>query len=352
MRAWATAEALGRQFAITLCANEPVAPPSEMPDGVRTAVPIAPSWMRRLRLPGLNWRPADWPDPASLPESILSCPFDRVHVFRFAMAPYAEPFLGRVECHLDLDEDEARTRARIAWLHGLNGARWEQRRLLAEAAFYRMQAPRWLPRFERIYVTSANEQDLLRRAWNLPSTVAPNSVPIPGPPLPDAPDPPVILLIGNLNYLPNADGVRHFIREIFPRVRGEVPGARFHIAGSGRAKLPIAEGVERLGFVPDLMPCYGRAWVCVAPIRAGGGVRIKILEAFAHGRAVVSTPMGAEGIEARPGQDLLLAESPNEFAESCVRLLCDARFRRQIAASGYEVAVRRHSPAAVAAAFT
>lgn len=134
-----------------------------------------------------------------------------------------------------------------------------------------------------------------------------------------------IVFVGNLAYPPNQDAVRWFVQEVFPKVRERVPTARFLIVGKNPAAAVLAlrslPGVEVTGAVPDVGPYIERAAVVVNPVRFGTGTRIKLLEALARGKAVVSTPSGAAGLELRPGQDLLLADDAEEFADKVVFLL-------------------------------
>lgn len=136
--------------------------------------------------------------------------------------------------------------------------------------------------------------------------------------------------------IPNADAVRYFCQEILPLVRRDVPGARLLIAGQSpppdvRA-LAASDAVSLLPDVADIVPCYQRARLAVVPLRAGGGTRLKILEAMALGRAVVSTTIGCEGLGVSPGRDILIADEPEAFAAGVVSLLRDTAARAALAA--------------------
>lgn len=153
--------------------------------------------------------------------------------------------------------------------------------------------------------------------------------------LPDEPDSQRVLFVGSMDYLPNVDAVRWFCASILPLVQGEVPGARLDVVG----RCPVPEvlalrecpGVAVTGTVEDLRGYYQRARVVVVPLRAGGGTRLKILEAMAYGRAVVSTGMGCEGLEAQHQEHLLMADDPAEFAAGVVALMRDGDRCRQLA---------------------
>jgi len=136
-----------------------------------------------------------------------------------------------------------------------------------------------------------------------------------------------ILFVGTMGYLPNRDGMRWFCREILPLVRAQRPACRLTIAGSGGreylAHLAQAGTVEITGCVDDPTPCYQRASLAVAPLRSGGGSRLKILEAMALGRPVVTTRLGCEGLDLKSGEDVLIADEPAAFAAAIVSLLTD-----------------------------
>lgn len=154
-----------------------------------------------------------------------------------------------------------------------------------------------------------------------------------------------IVTLGTLHYPPNADGIRWFLANVFPKVRERVPEASLTIIG----KNPPADlksmadnfgaSVQVTGYVPDLDPFMEQAAALVVPVRAGGGMRVRILEGFARGMPMVTTTVGLEGIEARAGRDILVADAPNEFAEALTRLLNDRQLRQWLAANGRQLAV-------------
>lgn len=131
------------------------------------------------------------------------------------------------------------------------------------------------------------------------------------------------------------------LRRRFPRP------FRLLIAGAGESELVNRLGeepeVELAGMVPDVAPYYDQAGAVIAPIRAGGGTRIKILEAFSYRKPVVATSLAAEGIEAAHGRELLLADSPAAFADSCAALLGNADLRAALAEKAYDFVTARHS---------
>jgi len=137
-----------------------------------------------------------------------------------------------------------------------------------------------------------------------------------------------VMFLGNYPHDPNRDAVLYFHREIWPLVREEVPGARFYVVGKDPTPdiLQLARddpSVTVTGTVEDVRPYFRRCKVFVNPVRIGGGFRGKLLEAMAMGMPIVTTSLGAEGVEARDGVDMVIADSPREFASAVVRLLED-----------------------------
>lgn len=157
-----------------------------------------------------------------------------------------------------------------------------------------------------------------------------------------------ILTMGTLYYPPNADGIRWFIQEIFPLIRQQIPGAKLTIVGKSPPKDFLKldanpeSGIVTTGFVPDLDPYFAESAVTVVPVRAGGGMRVRILEAFARAAPVVTTTVGAEGIDARPGVDLSIADSPGEFASAVIRILQDKELRERLAVHGRRLAEEKY----------
>jgi len=143
--------------------------------------------------------------------------------------------------------------------------------------------------------------------------------------------PNTLIFNGALTYSANYDAMQYFLAEIYPRIRQQVPEVSLTITGSLRnvnpSGLSLYESVHLSGYVDDIRPLVTGSAVCVVPIRQGGGTRIKILEAMALGTPVVTTHKGAEGLEVTPGENVLLADDPEEFAAQVVRLLREPALR-------------------------
>jgi glycosyltransferase involved in cell wall biosynthesis len=141
-----------------------------------------------------------------------------------------------------------------------------------------------------------------------------------------------------LTYYANVDAMEFFLNDILPLVRSRRPETVLRITGRTDGvpvdHLPLGEGVILTGYLDDIRPAVGRSWACIVPLRIGGGTRLKILEAMALGTPVVSTSKGAEGLEVTPGEDILIADKPTEFADAVLRLLGDQTLRAKLAANG------------------
>ncbi|MEN6371580.1 MAG: glycosyltransferase family 4 protein [Armatimonadota bacterium] len=150
-----------------------------------------------------------------------------------------------------------------------------------------------------------------------------------------------ILSIGTMSWPPNIDSILYFADEIYPEIKSRSDGVKLVIAGSKPAgsirKLPSMDSsIEVTGFVQDLSALMSEAAVFIVPLRSGSGLRVKILNAMAMGLPVVSTSVGCEGIGAENGRHLLIADTPQAFADSVLRLLSDFELRKQLAEVGRE----------------
>ena len=201
-----------------------------------------------------------------------------------------------------------------------------------------------------VYLCSAeDERRLLDVIPGARTAVIPNAAdveyyqPRPTDPPPDCR---TLVFFGLLSYAPNVDGVIYFIEKIWPRIAEAHPEARFKIIGGRPPRsLQLLAGprVELTGFVPDLRPHLAAAAAVVVPLQLGGGTRLKIVEAMAMGKAIVSTPLGAEGIEAVRGRDLLIEAQPEAFADAVNRLLGAPELAARIGRSARSLAVERYS---------
>ncbi len=165
-------------------------------------------------------------------------------------------------------------------------------------------------------------------------------------------DPNSLVFVGSMDWLPNVDGVKWFVTEILPLIRMQCPQAQLTIVGRSPhvdvAALHSPErGVVVTGTVEDVRPYVRTASVVVVPLRYGGGTRLKILEAFAMKKAVVSTSLGAEGIQCQNGQHLCIENEAQAFAHACFKLMGDGATRDGLGEKGHSLALSQYSWAAV-----
>jgi glycosyltransferase involved in cell wall biosynthesis len=161
----------------------------------------------------------------------------------------------------------------------------------------------------------------------------------PGETIPPPRDPRTVLFLGSYHWPPNRDGARWLAREVWPNVRALAPGARLVVAGNDPAGRmhELADpgaGIEVRGFVQDVVATTREAAVCVVPLRWSGGVRLKVLEAFANERPVVATEAGIAGMPFRDGEEVLVRDGAAAFAEAVVGLLADPAESSRLARNG------------------
>ncbi len=157
-----------------------------------------------------------------------------------------------------------------------------------------------------------------------------------------------ILWIGGTNWRPNLDAIEFFAKEIFPLIVKAIPEATFDIVGENTDRLQHLRnsGVTSIrlhGRVPDIRPFMARSAVMICPLRVGGGMRLKLLDFFAAGKAVVSTHIGAEGNAAQDGEQILLRDDKESFAQAVITLLRDENLRKKLGANARALAEKEYS---------
>jgi glycosyltransferase involved in cell wall biosynthesis len=160
-----------------------------------------------------------------------------------------------------------------------------------------------------------------------------------------------VLFAGAMDYHANVEAVTAFAEEVWPAVRAAVPHAVFTVVGrnpaAAVARLAASPGIEVTGTVPDVRPYYREALAAVAPLRVGGGTRLKILEAMAAGVPVIATSLGAEGLAAVPGQHYVLADSSQQMRAALVDLLSNPEHGGRLASAALEFVREHHDWAAL-----
>ena len=208
-------------------------------------------------------------------------------------------------------------------------------------------------RADAVLTTSETDREVLAPALaGMPMRVVPNGVDTEFFSPTDQPeDPTRLLFTGAMNYAPNADGVGYFCSEIWGHIRAARPSTSLAIVGKEpppHVRHLADDRIVVTGTVPDVRPWMRQASVFVVPLRVGGGTRLKILEALACGRAVVSTSLGCEGLEVTDGKDILVADTASKFADAVLRCLGDPGLRRALGRQGRAVVERRYRWEAIA----
>lgn len=305
-------------------------------------------------------RPIDWTSVArrrarQTCRTLDAASYDVMHLFRLYMAPLADllsesGFRGRRQ--LDLDDIESETRMRISRLYSSRGRDVPSRRAARDAAWYAEVERARLPDYDRVFVCSeADRSSLVARIPAARVEVLPNVMREQEPaPFRSRPRPFTFLFVGSMSYYPNFDAVMHFVEDVAPIIdRGARGLWRLHLVGRGvtrslRMALAGRDNVTICEDAASLTPHYHAADAVVVPLRAGGGTRIKVLEAFAYGVPVVTTPLGVEGIDAADGDHVLVGDSSEAFADRCLRLMNEPELRARLNGNALALLRVSHHP--------
>ncbi len=220
------------------------------------------------------------------------------------------------------------------------------RRASAKAAAFEQKAFR---HFDRIFTVTENDAAAYRGLIGEPAKVqcVPTLFDVSAAKLMPDPGGYKMVFAGAMAHRPNTDAMLYFVREVLPIIHADVPQAELAIVGRdvprSIAKLRSPR-VQVTGAVESVRPYLASAAVYVAPLRFGSGIKLKILEALTHGKALVTTTVGAEGIEVSHGRDCLIADNPHEFAKSVIALLADRGLRERMGKAGRSMIEDKHSP--------
>lgn len=157
-----------------------------------------------------------------------------------------------------------------------------------------------------------------------------------------------LVFTGSMDWLPNEDAIFYFVGSVLPLIQQQCPNVSLEVVGRSpsRKLQALAETEKSLrltGWVEDIRPFVARGSVCIVPLRVGGGTRLKIFEAMAMSKAVASTSVGAEGLPVRTGENILLADTPRDFAEAVVNLLRDPKRRKQLGTAARTLVQEKYS---------
>ncbi|MGB9871739.1 MAG: glycosyltransferase family 4 protein, partial [Anaerolineae bacterium] len=238
---------------------------------------------------------------------------------------------------------ERRAQTAVSLLERLN--------LWLEAWRYRRFEYKYCRKFDLVVTVSSADEAWVREHYR-PTRLVTVPIPVDGDyfaPMPDVCEASArILFTGMMDHPPNVDAACFFAREVLPRVQRVVPAAEFWIVGRDPAPqvraLAGLPGVVVTGFVSDIRPYIAQATIVVVPLRFGSGMRNKILEAWAMQKCVVSTTVGAEGLDYRDGENILIADSAESMAARVVEILRDPERRKRIGAQGRQIIKMQHEP--------
>ncbi len=346
-------------------------------------------------LPDMAWRLRSDAMMVRILDLCKHTPFDAIHIEGIEMAPYALAAQGFNDGHIEGRRQKAEGSKGVphsagSWAAPNSGTpHWNKSQIVYDAhnAEYLLQrrafttdlkrVQRWpkafyslaqwwrLRRFEReiclasrrvLAVSEADKAALLRlspgigrRIKVLPNGVDPTywsrDAEYPPAPVGDAGD--ILVFDGSMDFRPNVDAVQWFAGEVWPLVRAERPHARFYIVGRNPTREVLAlgstPGITVTGAVDDPRSWVAAATVYVVPMRIGGGVRLKVLQAMAMGCALVSTPVGVEGIAVQDGNEVVITRSARSFAQATLSLLSDAQRRTALGHAARETAIARYA---------
>jgi glycosyltransferase involved in cell wall biosynthesis len=308
---------------------------------------VPPRLARDYSAPGLR---------AAVAAAIAAQPFDVVQVEYVEAAHVAAELLDGIPSVHVVHEALSLHAARVA----AAAAPAAQAAARREAARWLHWERRVLPCFRRVVALSAADASWLQRAIpGLRVGVVPSGIDLParaagsGAPAPAAP---VVAFVGNYQHPPNVDAATWLANEIFPAVRRAQPAATLWLLGraptAAIAALGSAPGVVVTGFVPDVEQRLAAATVVAVPVRLGGGLRGKCLEAWALAKAVVATPIACEGFDVIDGEHVLLAQDAPAFAAALLRCLQEPELCQRLGERARELVAARYSVAAAAERFS
>ncbi len=278
-------------------------------------------------------------------QSLSTRNYDLVIASQITMAGYAPCFRGLPALFEEVEVGvlyEQFTRATSPWRRFRYGLTWaKHRRYLA----------RLLRHFQACTVVSEQERKLLSQAVSdhPPIEIIPNGVNLSDyENVHEEPEPNTLIFTGAFTYGANHDAMTWFVGQVYPLIRAQAPDVHLYITGNHADKpLPPADGVTRTGYVDDVRPLVARSWISLAPLRIGGGTRLKILESMALRTPVVATSKGAEGLDVQDGEHLLIADTPQTFADAVIRLLKDPALRRRLTDNAYQLVREKYDWAVI-----
>lgn len=298
-----------------------------------------------------GWYPLSLFNKEELTSFYKHVPFDTILCFRLYLmdfALYLKELTKPSRTELDIDDLESLTHYKIGKLfiknnHIKNGVRFLLTSYHFLEAEKRIQAA-----FDHVYVCSQKDQATLQKKLkNASIKIMPNRIHgsnkqlrLPGNPF-------VLLFVGSLDYYPNEEAVTWFIREVLPKLRASKDQWELHVVGySSKIKfiklLNRTDGVIYHGQVEDLTPIYANAYQIISPLHAGGGTKLKIMEAMMYGRPIIATNESVYGLELVPYEHYIPAETAKDFLVACKRLSRDSTLSQTLVQKAKEVLMEKY----------
>ncbi len=266
--------------------------------------------------------------------------FDVVNVHHAYMAPYLDAIVPQSKCKT------------VLTLHDVPYQQWRRMmmveknlprklRLFRDWLFQKHATLRHIRRYDKTITVSESDRSVLLKdapqanVVAVPAGIDTDTIKLLSEPSAFC----NLMFVGSMFYQPNTDAALFLCREIFPLIKSEIPNAHLYIVGTRPPKevLRLGEQTEAItvtGYVDSVLPYYERCCLTLAPLRAGSGIRIKIMESLALGRPVVSTTLGCEGLQVTHGKNILIADTAADFAAQTVRMMTDRELWRRIAHNG------------------
>ncbi len=271
--------------------------------------------------------------------------FDVMEIGEIGLLPYAtlSPDLPKVLIHHNIESQllfrraEALSNPLSRWYMNLQASKTlKLERLASQLVDYHTT------------VSKPDKEELLQQCGDINVQVVPNGVDTEYfKPTDDAMEDGTLVFVGGLSWFPNKDGMTFFTRKIWPLIKAKSPQAKIYVVG-GNASQSLIEFAEKeedfilTGFVDDIRPLVTRSAVYVVPLRVGGGTRLKVLDAMAMKKAIVSTSRGCEGVEIEHRTSVMIADQPDQFADRVVELLEDANLRGRLAVEARRIAEQKY----------
>lgn len=279
-----------------------------------------------------------------LAEVLMAEEFDVVHVESVFLTPYVPVIrkYSQAKVLLRAHNVEHRIWRRIAQCEKNPLKRWYLKHLSLTLGAYEREH---VNDYDGVMCITDTDAEFFRSAGcRKPLVSIPFGVPLE--PVENVDEEPFSLFhLGSMDWLPNVEGIRWFLSEVWPQLHRQVPQARFYLAGRRMPEDLLRldmEGVKVVGEVPDAMYFINSKQINVVPLLSGSGIRVKIIEAMSAGKVVVTTTIGAEGIHYTDGRDLLIADTPEAFVRQIQRCIADPELCRTIGRNAYNLIVEEY----------